>query len=182
MGGRGVSLWKGQGVGRDPWFLAAAPLPHRGTVKASGAQRARKTTIGYSYPPRRAGRARSAPLAGGAARRAAKLAVWGPRTRSTQVSGYAQGTPLTKPRWKAGGGEPALPSKPDLLERKAPSRPPPLAQPPSRPTPTPPTRVSQAQRPPTPTSPLAARRPRTSPSPGPRNSQSVRVERGPLPG
>lgn len=33
-------------------FSAAAPLPHGGIVKGSGAQPTRKTTIGYSYPAR----------------------------------------------------------------------------------------------------------------------------------
>lgn len=97
-------------VGEISTFPAAAPLPHGGIVKGSGAQPTRKTTIGYSYPARGGEAEERSSL--GLRSQVSTAAVWGPKTRGTQLlGGKAQETPLIKPQLKE-VGSPTFPPCP----------------------------------------------------------------------
>lgn len=116
----GKSGWKGDGeeVGESSWFLAAVPLPHRGTAKASRAQPTRKT-IGYSYAP--AEGSRGAPALRQRCQVSPEADCMGTNDLKHPTFQKISGdTPQKAPI--EGGGEPSPPAKPELLERNAFSR------------------------------------------------------------
>lgn len=71
-------------VGEISMFPAAAPLPHGGIVKGSGAQPTRKT-IGYSYPAGGGEAEERSSL--GLRSQVSRAAVWGPKTHGAQLLG-----------------------------------------------------------------------------------------------